>query len=382
MELYLDESGNTGCVKANKKNHFNFKEQRHFVLCGIKVKDEKDKKYLINKYNKFKEIFCVDGEIKGSDLMTRKYNKELEYFLENILDDTHFEVCIYDKKFYIVTLILQFILGEDFKCEFPVEYYQLAGILSFNSDDLLIEYCKLIENPNDESVEKFLKKIINYKFTEIPNEHNPIIIYAQKILDEGNYDLLLKDIFTYGSYQNRNYVNVINLNCLSELILELKRNHDLINDDLNIFHDNIDGYDKTFISELEPFNIEMNFVNSETEELIQIADNAASVIAKCINECIKKFESRKEWEEDSAWIMEHYAKAINKVDINNIKFTLPVQNWAVSLCIKDMFEDEYPVDKRKNIYFNKYYAEYTYQMYDAIANTNFDGANMLDLLGK
>ncbi|WP_140540136.1 DUF3800 domain-containing protein, partial [Clostridium perfringens] len=41
MKIYLDESGNTGNV-ITKDNILNFKEQRHFVLGGIKVKNNED----------------------------------------------------------------------------------------------------------------------------------------------------------------------------------------------------------------------------------------------------------------------------------------------------------------------------------------------------
>lgn len=39
--------------------------------------------------------------------------------------------------------------------------------------------------------------------------------------------------------------------------------------------------------------------------------------------------------------MEQYSKIINKVSIRNIKFTIPMQNWAVSLCVKEMFDKTY-----------------------------------------
>lgn len=58
------------------------------------------KKELIQKYKIFKDTFNVAEEVKGSDLMTRTHNNELQYFVDNILDDKHFEICIYDKKFF------------------------------------------------------------------------------------------------------------------------------------------------------------------------------------------------------------------------------------------------------------------------------------------
>lgn len=109
MELFIDESGNTGCVIATH-GKFNFYKQHHFVLCAIKTENEDEKNILIQKYKIFKDTFNVAEEIKGSDLMTRRHNDELQYFVDNILDDKHFEICIYDKKFYLSTLLLLFLL--------------------------------------------------------------------------------------------------------------------------------------------------------------------------------------------------------------------------------------------------------------------------------
>lgn len=382
MELYLDESGNTGCVTVKENDYFNFKEQRHFVLCGIKVQDEQDKKKLKERYKHFKEVFGIKEEIKGSDLMTRKYNKELAYFLDNILDNIHFQICIYDKKFYIATLLMSTIIDNSIKCEFSVEYYQLADTLVSHNKDLLVEYCKLAENPNNESFERFLKSIINHRYFNIQNEENLLIICAEYILQEGDYVSYLSTILQHGSYTNNKYINVINLNCLTELILQVKKSYGLVNEKLNIFHDKIDGYDKTFNSELKPFDIKINFTDSKDEELIQIADNVASIVAKCINECIKRFEEKKEWEEDSAWIMKQYAKVIDKLTIYNIKFTLPVKNWATSLCIREMFKDENPINQRNEKYFNEHYYKYIYEIYQNIDNKNFNAREHLKFLKK
>lgn len=382
MELYIDESGNTGCVTSNKKGKFNFDNQRHFVLCAIKVKDCNEKQQLVEKYRIFKQKFGVIDEIKGSDLMTKEYNDALGYFINNILDDKHFEICIYDKKFYLSTLLLLFLLGNEFQTQFPVQFYVLAGELTFGEDDLLLEYCELSKSPTNEKFEQFLKNITRYKFREIPASNNPLILLANRILEEKKYDCWLKDILSYGSYENPNYVNVINLNCLSELIISLKWQENLSNSSIQIHHDKIDGYDRTFISELKGFNINLDFVDSKEDEIIQIADNAVSVFAKCINQVILKFEEKKEWDYSSQWIMEQYSKIINKVSIQNIKFTIPMQNWAVSLCVKEMFDKMYPKQNRNNLYFNEIYQRCMEVITFDICSKNFDFKSMLSLLNQ
>mgnify|MGYP000469604312 FL=1 len=205
---------------------------------------------------------------------------------------------------------------------------------------------------------------------------------AHKILADKDYNCWIKDILSYGSYENHNYVNVINLNCLSELILTLKWQNNLSNSTIKIHHDRIDGYDKTFTSELNDFDIDLDFVDSKKEELIQIADNAVSIFAKCVNEVMLRFEEKREWDTDSRWIMEQYAKILTKVSITNIKFVIPPQNWAVSLCVQEMFNKNYPIEKRKNLFFNPIYLQNLNLIYDDIISKNFDFRLMLDLLKK
>lgn len=205
---------------------------------------------------------------------------------------------------------------------------------------------------------------------------------ADKILADKDYDCWIKDILSYGSYENPNYVNVINLNCLSELILALKWQNNLSNSTIKIHHDRIDGYDKAFTSELNDFGIDLDFVDSKKEELIQIADNAVSTFAKCVNEVMLRFEEKREWDTDSRWIMEQYAKILTKVSITNIKFVIPPQNWAFSLCVQEMFNKNYPIEKRKNLFFNPIYLRNLNLIYNDISSKNFDFRLMLDLLKK
>lgn len=381
MELYIDESGNTGNV-ITKDEKFNFEGQRHFVLCAVKVTNDNEKSILIQKYKEFKKKFNIQGEIKGSDLMTREHNTELEYFVQNILDDKHFEICIYDKKFYLSTLLLLLILGNEFQSMFPVQFYVLAAEISFHCENLIKEYCELVKKPTAESFKHFLEIVLESSYGEIPTENNPIKMMAEAILEDGNFHLWLNDLLSYGSYENPNYINVINLNCLSELIIALKWQNNITNSELKIHHDKIDGYDKTFISELKSTNIELNFVDSKKEELIQIADNAVGIFSKCVNEVTARFDMKKEWQPESLWIMEQYSKILDIVDINNIKFTIPIPNWAVSLCVRDMFNKNYPPANRCNLYFNQYYMQYMQRIMEDLSQKDFTTKSTIQLLNK
>lgn len=298
MKIFFDEAGNTGCV-VNKNNVLNFGSQRHFALCGVLAQDESDENMLRQKYIVFKEKFHITDELKGNSLLTRKNNDLLEYFINNILDNEHFSLCYYDKKFYLASLIMITLLGEDFQKEFSADFYDFVSCLSFESDMLFVEYCKMAKIPTVESLRCFLKLIVSFDYLFTPRDNNPIIMMAQNILKNHSESVYVEDFLTFGSYKNPNYTNVINLNALAELITTIKIENNLENHHLELCHDIINGFSDTFISELADFHISVSFLDSKDETLIQMADNAASIFYKVMNEMVLIFKNKKEWKPES-----------------------------------------------------------------------------------
>ena len=102
MKIYFDESGQTGCV-LQKDDLLNFRIQPTFALGALIIPTETDEKKMLEKYTAFKRKYGIEGEIKGNELLTRNRNKELEYIIKHIFDDSHFHIIFYDKRFYIST---------------------------------------------------------------------------------------------------------------------------------------------------------------------------------------------------------------------------------------------------------------------------------------
>jgi hypothetical protein len=370
LKIYFDEAGNTGCV-VNKNNVLNFGSQRHFALCGVLARDAYDANMLRQKYIGFKEKFQITDELKGSSLLTRKNNDLLEYFVNNILDNEHFSLCYYDKKFYLSCLIMLALLGENFRRQFSVDFYDFASSLSFEDDILFVEYCKMVKNPTVESLRCFLKLIVTFDYNFTSKDNNPLIIMAEKILINHNESVFIEDFLSLGSYENPNYTNVVNLNALSELIFTIKRENNIGNRHLDLYHDVIDGFSDTFISELADFQISVSFSDSKDEVLIQMADNVASIFYKVMNEMVFIFENKKEWQPGNEWILTLASRLYKKISLNNIKFTVPIQNWAVAFCVNQMFDAKYPKKMRKNLYFNQYYLDALYHIKKSIAATDY-----------
>ena len=70
-----------------------------FCLAAVVAHDSQSEQLLRQKYAAFKNRFASEKELKGNSLFAKENNDALEYFLNNIIDDIHFSICLYDKKF-------------------------------------------------------------------------------------------------------------------------------------------------------------------------------------------------------------------------------------------------------------------------------------------
>ena len=281
MKIFFDESGQTGCV-VSKNDLLNFSKSPTFALGAIVV-NEKDEQKLINKYIYFKKKFNINGEIKGTDLLIKKNNDKLKYLVRYLFNDVNFYVNIYDKRFYLATLLLFSFTGFECFKTMKHEIYAQASILSLQNDDFFIRYLNYIENPSADSFSKYLSFIINYDYkyfrdpsgTEI---ENAIFIFAKKIKEENKEECFWKDFMTYGWYKNDKITNLINLNGLYELIHLIKCEIKISNDRISFIHDNIYQFEDTIKDEMSENKCDIVFKDSKEEILLQLADNFVSVI--------------------------------------------------------------------------------------------------------
>ena len=356
MKVYFDESGNTGCVVA-KGDTLNFTEQPIFTVGAVICKTEEDIQLLLEKYNAFKNYCGIakNQEIKGNDLLTRANNDKLDYFLKNVLDDVHFSVNIYDKRFYISTLLLLGLLGLVFQSQEIVMFYETASALAFQNDDFFMEYSKYISNPSAERFQEYLLFLKNYNYKLIGNK-NAVTETAKLILDDNQEALFFDDFLTYGSYDDKNITNLINLNALGELIDFVRIGNE--KESIEFIHDHIKEFESTIQSELATMGISIVFEDSKNNELIQLADNITSIVNHAFVRMKKHFENKEEWKKTSEWDMKLVSKLFTKISLNlNVKFTVPFQDWAATLCVVDMFKDDYPKHMRKNLFFNPMYEQ-------------------------
>lgn len=381
MECYIDESGNTGCVTTNKSG-LNYKESPVFTLGMVTAKDKADKEELLAKYNSFKAKNGIVNEIKGSDLCTKRFNKELLEFIDNVLDNDHFLLNLYDKKFYISTLLLTGMVGLEFKDEYIAEFYYHATELSLQSDTFFIRYDQYISEMTVESFHEYLVFLRDYRYEGIDEKDNLIRLAAISILEKGDEEVFYDDFLHYGSYVSRNITNLINLNALSEAIYFCKEKNEISNGELVLIHDNQQQFESVFKKELSPYEIKLLFADSKKEGLIQLADNLCSIMGHFYRKMISHLKKGDEWHENSYWDMNIFSKLLTKISINNVKYTIPLVDWAAALCVAEMFQDGYPKELRNRFVFNAKYAEYQMRLYQDLSNNNYRIDYVLNKLKK
>jgi hypothetical protein len=252
MKIVFDESGNTGCV-ISQNNKLNFGTQPNFALCGVVIRSIEDENVLILKYRQFLDRHGIVGEIKGSDLMKRENNALLFDFIENVLDDRHFSFNVYNKKFYLSSLLCSGILGYEFQLEFASEFYNEVSAIAFEPDDFFINYCEFIKDINVESLRVFFRYLLNYKFAFLPNTEQVLLMMVERILLDSKEESWLPGFLTYDWYENVDKVNVINLTALGELIETIKRENPGPNNlNITIVHDMNQEFETLLIGELSP----------------------------------------------------------------------------------------------------------------------------------
>ena len=381
MKIYFDESGQSGCV-LQKDDLLNFQKQPTFAIGAVVVRSKSIEDKLANKYSEFKQKFNIEREIKGKDLLTREHNEELEYILTNIFDRYHYFVLLYDKRFYLSTLLMFSLIGVEYQHLMPEHFYQQATFLSQQDDCFFVEYLKYIQNPTVERFSAYLHFLIDYEYKNVATSENAILEMAKKIVEFNIEDKCYDDFLTFGWYENPKITNLINLTALSELIYFIKSKFAEDNEDIVYIHDHIQEFESTFKYELSEHGIEIVFADSKQEDMLQIADNVVSVLRHAYDKGIKHLKNKEQWNNENEWDMTLLSRVIRKLSHSHISFTVPLSDWAAALCTETMFSPKYPKKYRNNFHFNFYYQQNFTHIYNSIAECNRSQEEIVKMLDR
>ena len=189
---------------------------------------------------------------------------------------------LYDKRFYISTLLLISLLGVEYQHLMPEHFYTQATFLSQQEDDFFVEYLKFIQNPSVENLSVYFKFLLDYNYKNNELSQNAVVEMTERIIEEKSEDKWLEDFMTFGWYDNPKVTNFINLTALSELIFFIKAHIKESNEEIIYIHDHIDEFEDTLHDELMEYGIDVIFKDSKQEVLLQIADNIVSVLRQAL----------------------------------------------------------------------------------------------------
>lgn len=378
MKIYFDESGQSGCV-LTKKELLNFQKQPTFALGALVIPSDKHEQTLCRRYIRFLDRFETKEEIKGSDLLTRKMNSQLSYFLDNFFNDKYFFVILYDKRFYLSTLLLLGLIGREYQQTMPLRFYEQATFLAYQDDDFFVKYLQYIEAPSPEAYKQYLAYLIGYDYRMINVKENDVVKTA-KIILEDEPELFYDDFMTFGWYDNPEQTNVINLNALAELIYAVKNTLGVHNCEIQYIHDNMKEFEETFKSELRGYGIEVSFADSKTEVPLQIIDNVVSITRHAYDKMIGHIKAKEQWQADAEWNMKLFSRVIRKLSVSRVNFTVPISDWSAALCMADMFAPQYPQNLRNNFVFNSRYIENTQHICRSLLEAYRKDSEVTDIL--
>lgn len=339
MKIYFDESRNTGEIWF-KDGKLNYYEQRYFILCGYIGNAKITKKYSDFVEKNIKVIVTQEEnpvEIKGNDLLTRVNNKVLEEFIDEFIYGNHFYLNIYDKKYFLVSQMLIWLFGIQFRDTMFIKYHTFCELLHKLNDEFLIQYLIVTKNNKTEQIEKFVEYLLDYPYSECINE-----VYEKKFVDDfkkmvlesnkhKDYIELLENFNVENvrlSGNERN--NIVNLTALGETILLVKENNkEILINDLQIYHDEIELIDKYLEHYLVGHNL--SFVDSKKNIGVQLTDNLSSIIGNLINKILPMSSNQKVLKvlsNNFTWQRNTLSKIMNLIDSHNVKIVSSMREQA------------------------------------------------------
>ena len=229
--------------------------------------------------------------------------------------------------------------------DFYVSLFQL-----FDGSELDKEKLKETINLLIVIFEKNASKYFSDLLTQVYNDN----VFLDFLL-ENQEPLLLK-----GSYDNKNYSSVINLNSLGESLIVVDEQIFIDSSkSVIVVHDKIAGYDKIFQEEFKIFtHIQLDVENKpENILLLQYADMVSNSLFRIYKNILNLINEGLLFNADKKWELETYSKILNTITIENIKWVIPSLHFGYMYAVMRLFNPKVPPNKRNIVFLNEYVAK-------------------------
>ncbi|MGL5268231.1 MAG: hypothetical protein ACRC8P_00450 [Spiroplasma sp.] len=356
IKIFIDESGNTGQIKINIKNRkFNYGNNRYITLGMLFLDSERVEQELITKYKNFRKKFKINTELKGNDLLIRENNNKLDYFLENMVNESFFAISL-DKKYFICMEILHLLYNLDAKVQRLK--HLIASSLVDEDDKFFSQYIFLLENPTNEQLYNFLNFLIKHKYKENFDKkyREEIISRCIFLLDNKNYLKIVKNIQNpLINIKGKKYYHVPNFDLIIhglDTIFNFSENpFQRVNNEIILYHDNMEEL-KFYLEEkfncLEPFlginvKFKLQFLDSDNL-LIQLIDNFTSIFNKLVKTVLTEKNITLNFFTNNLWSFKKISVLLKKISLNNINCFFPLED---KILIEILF---ILADKNKNLF--------------------------------
>ncbi len=356
MVIYLDEAGNSGCLTKGGKVSYRGDDQPLYVLAAVMPGNQESD--LNNRYRKFKARWgAEEGEVKGSDLLARRNNDVLEDFIEEFIGKCAIWPCVYSKDFYLATALMQSALGPDAKSTFPLEYYSEASNLALFGHEAIDAYAEYSNSPTEEAAEKLVRNLLDGGAVR---KEGLLWTYLEQVAGAGSFSTAFDRGIASGDYEKPAYQNLVNLAAFGELMLAIKLDSGLNNRKIEAVHDHIFEFEGEYIAAFREagVNIRLAFCDSSSDLGIQLADNMASTVFGAAKRVLKAFKDRRPLATENDWVFRLWSRLFIGIGPNRFKLVVPLQDQALFFTVAEMYQDDFPKDRRNATAFNGLYEKW------------------------
>lgn len=356
MVFYFDEAGNSGCLTKSGEVSYRRDDQPLYVLAAI-MPGYRDSG-LMDRYREFKARWRPEGgEVKGSDLLTRRSNDALEDFIERFVGKCPVWPCVYSKDFYLATALMQSALGPGAKSVFPFEYYSEASDLALFGREAIDAYAEYSNSPTEEAAEKLVRNLLDGGAVR---KEGLLWTYLEQVVGAGSFSTAFDRGIASGDYEKPAYQNLVNLAAFGELMLAIKLDSGLNNRKIEAVHDHIFEFEGEYIAAFREagVNIRLAFGDSSSDLGIQLADNMASTVFGAAKRVLKAFEDRRPLATENDWVFRLWSRLFIGIGPNRFKLVVPLQEQALFFTVAEMYQDDFPKDRRNATVFNGLYEKW------------------------